>query len=169
MFPQKGQQSAKGGASRGAPAGQLQPPGPGLHQALLRPQGVKAGQTMDPMEAMMGGMGDLSQFAPPPPAPAAPLGPDGLPVGGAPASTDPGMDPAMGGSSLFQALNMGLDPFASPPDGHGDLDPPPSLNTLLAMLALQNSGVAGMNPSGVMPDPTRPGEAQGLQQFSAIQ
>lgn len=183
MFPpsdDKSKPKPKPASGKGDPkqGGGSPPPGPGLHQALQRPQGPKPGQGMDPHEAMMGGMGDLSQFAPPPPE--APLGPGGLPVGGNLPSSDPGMDPTMGGSSLFQALNAGLpgqgggDPFASPPMGHGVLDPPPDINTLLGMMALMKSGVGGgpqqgLNPSGVMPQPTNPGQTMGLNPFQVTQ
>jgi hypothetical protein len=133
------------------------------------------------MEAMMFGMGDLSQFAPP--APQAPMGPGGLPIGGNLPSSDPAMDPAMDGSSLFRALNMQLDPMASPPEGHGVLDPPPDLNSLLAILAFQHAGVQPMdaspmpmpgmpgrlNSSGVFNEPTHPGESVGLNPFNVLQ
>lgn len=178
MFPGQSQPKDKGKPKS-------KPQGPGAQQDMhnpppMRPSGPKPGQGMDPMEAMLGGMGDMGQFAPP--APGAPMGPGGMPVGGGMPSSDPGMDPQMGGSSLFQALNMGLeggggDPFASPPMGHGQLDPPPDdINTLLGMLALMQSGAGGMggpqqglNPSGVMPAPTSPGQTMGLNPFQVTQ
>ena len=179
MFPNQSDDGGKpkSGASKSGPPrtkGGPPHPGPGLHQAIMRPSGPKPGQGMDPHEAMLGGMGDMSMFAPPPPE--APMGPGGLPIGGNLPSSDPGMDPAMGGSSLFQALNMGLqggggDPFASPPQGHGQLDPHPDLNTLIGMMALMQSGLGGqgLNPSGVMPQPTNPGQTMGLNPFQVIQ
>lgn len=167
MFPPKKDGGSKDKAKpKGKPEAQGQAPPHPAHQAA--PQfGPKPGQGMDPMEAMMGGMGDLSQFAPPPPPPGAPLGPDGMPIGGGPGEGFPGFDPSMDGSSLFQALHASLDPYAAGPLGHGELDPPPDLDSLLAMLAFRQSGVAP-GGSGVMPQPTTPGLAEGLQHFSVI-
>ncbi len=155
--------------------------GPGVQEGLMRPpapMGPKHGQGLDPREAMMNGMGDMQQFGPPPPPPApmAPMSPDGLPVGGGPMGADPAMDPNMGGSSLFQALNLAMSPdeqgadgsYGSGPMGHGQLDPPPDLESLLAILAMMKAGEPAMGAggqSGVQPDPTSPGMAQGLAPF----
>ncbi len=188
MFPNQGGGGGGGGDRKGKPPAKQ---GPGGQQQLHHPpvpMGPKPGQGMNPMEAMMFGMGDMSQFAPP--APQAPMGPGGLPVGGNLASSDPGMDPAMQGSSLFKALNIalsggGADPYGSPPAGHGMLDPPPGsqpgLEQLLALLALSQGGLNPMDAgplgmgmgapgaSGVMNEPTHPGETIGLNPFGVIQ
>ncbi len=173
--------SKKGGPPDGGPPKDAL--GPGVQEGLMRPpapMGPKHGQGLDPREAMMNGMGDISQFSPPPPpAPMAPMGGEGLPIGGGMPGDDPAMDPSMGGSSLFQALNLamqqgggqgggmggGMDPYASPPMGHGQIDPEPSLEDLLSLLAMMRAGGQAMGQegqSGVMPEPTNPGLAQGL-------
>jgi hypothetical protein len=185
----KGKPPAKGGKPGGPP-----PPGPGGQQNLHSPPiGVpKAGQGIDPMQAMMGGMGDMSQFGPPPPpSPGAPLGPNGLPIGGGLPSSDPGMDPNMDGSGLFQAMNMQLDPMGGglgdDPNGGGQM----GLEQLLQMLAMSQAGTnpadaqGGQGPlgamlgmgggmgrppaSGIMNDPTNPGQTVGLNPFNVIQ
>jgi hypothetical protein len=175
----------------GGPPGQGGPPPGAQHNLHHPPVGVpKAGQGLNPMSAMMGGIGPdiMSQMGPPPPpSPGAPMGPNGLPVGGNLSSSDPMMDPAMNGSSLFQGLNMQLDPMA----GGAGLDDPmgggsqPGAEQLLQLLALLQAGVgpggmAGgggpmggglgrLNPSGVMNDPTHPGETMGLNPFGVTQ
>ena len=66
----KGKPPAKGD-------GKAPPPGAGAQQNLHHPPvGVpKAGEGLDPMQAMTQGMGDLSQLGPPPPpSPGAPIG-----------------------------------------------------------------------------------------------
>lgn len=142
------------------------------------PQGQgmpKPGQGMDPMQAMMQGMGDLGAFGPPP-APEGPIGPGGLPIGGNLPSSDPMMDPSMDGSGLFQALNMQLDPYSAGPLGHPVLDDPNmnKLQGLLQLLALNQSGVAGLgmgapSASGIVREPTHPGETIGLSLPNVIQ
>lgn len=177
MFPDQEKKSKPEGGSKDSKGGKPKPKqGPGAQQelhnpAMARHMGPKPGQGMDPHEAMMNGIPDLSMFGPPPPAPGAPMGPGGLPVGGNLPISDPGFDPSMQGSSLFKALNMGLDPYASGPEGHGTLDPMPNLNSLLALLALSQAGqgMGALNPSGVMNEPTSPGHTTGLNPFGVIQ
>jgi hypothetical protein len=171
--PEKDKKSDKNPAADKKPGSEA--PKPGVHEQLMRP-GVKPGQGMDPMMAMMMGMGDMSHLGPP--APGAPMGPEGLPVGGGLPSSDPAMDPAMDGSSLFQALTASLDPYASPPEGHGELegmgtgDPGMGLDQLLAMLALSKAGVGGqgmgINPSGQPNEPTYQGHMMGVQNPNLI-
>lgn len=178
-FPPKKDEAGKKPAPKGGPPPHESDPaqkGAGLHEALMRPS-IKAGQGMDPTAAMMGGMGDISHLAPPaPPAPAAPMGEGGLPIGGNLPSSDPMMSPEMEGSGLFQALNQGLDPYASPPGGHGVLDPMGGqgmgLDQLLQLLAMSRAGLGGgagagqmnaMNPSGQMNDMANPGQMIGMQ------
>lgn len=187
MFPPK--QAGPGGPPGMPPPGMPPMPGgppppgagpPSLGAALgrpTRPIGPKPGQGMDPHEAMMGGLPDMSQFAPP--APEAPLGPDGLPIGGGPMEGDPNFDPSMDGSSLFQALQMGLGGGQGGPPGMGDPGmggmPPgggqPDLESLLQLLALQQAGLGGgpPPPSGAMSDPTNPGQMIGMQNQQLIQ
>lgn len=182
----KGKPPAKGG---GPP-----PPGQGAQQNLHHPPAglPKAGQGINPMQAMTQGMGDLSALGPPPPpSPGAPMGPNGMPVGGQLPSSDPMVDPSMDGSGLFQALNMQLDPMGGqslqdPSQG----DPQMGLEQLLEMLAMSQAGampgqgppggmgslggaLGGMggrlNPSGIMNDPTMPGQTMGLNPFNVIQ
>ena len=200
MFPPKKEEGGKpkpdakkkpGVSGKGGPS---QPPGPGAQQNLHSPPPgtPKPGEGIDPMQAMMQGMGDMSAMGPPPPpAPGAPMGENGMPVGGNLPSSDPMMDPSMDGSSLFQGLNMQLDPAM----GGGEQGADPELEQLLQLLALSQAGVSeqgampgpmgammpGMpprpmggpmgrlNPSGVMNEPTHPGESIGLRNFDLTQ
>jgi hypothetical protein len=92
------------------------------------------------------------------------MGPEGLPVGGSPASADPSFSPDMDGSALLKALNLS-DPYAAGPEGHGELmgvgqgDPNLGLEQMLQLLAL---GQAGAGSSGVDPDRGMPGQMMGF-------
>jgi hypothetical protein len=124
--------------------------------------GVKPGQGMDPMQAMLNGLGpdpSMTQGAPQDQGP--PMGPDGFPVGGSmPPPCDDGSCGDMGGSDLLKALagNMGGDPYGQPPgapdqmfQGIGTGDPNMGVNQLLSMLALGQMGVGGPGSSGADP------------------
>jgi hypothetical protein len=127
----------------------------------------KPGQGMDPMMAMLNGMPMMQPMGPPPAPPGPPgpvMGPDGLPVGGSPASADPSFAPDMDGSALLKALNL-ADPYSAGPTGHGELaglgggDPNLGLEQMLQLLAL---GQMGVGSSGVTPDRGMPGQMMGF-------
>lgn len=150
------------------------PPGPppggddqGIDPALLAmgagqspmPAGMpKAGQTMDPMQAMLGGLGGGMGMPPPPPAPGPPMGPGGLPVGGTQPSVDPWFNPEMSGSSLLQGLSRSIgDPYSAGPEGHADLDnigpqdPNMGLEQLIQLISMVQSGAGPEAGGGIVP------------------
>ncbi len=156
----------------GGPPGMGGAPGMGAMPPMMPPPGMpRAGQTMDPMMAMLNGM---PQFPPPPPpAPGPPMGPGGLPVGGSMPDLDPNFSPEMGDSQLLKALSQSVGGYDAGPLGHADLaglgpeDPNMGIEQLMQMIALGNAGVGGAEGgvppggSGVNYDRGNPGFAVG--------
>jgi hypothetical protein len=122
---------------------------------------LKAGQGMDPKQAMSNAIGhDPIGYGPP--VPQGPLlAPGGLPVGGSLPQPDGDMDEGMDGSGLLQALSQalqgGLSQAGMPPgpydvnpfqpgqgfQGAGTGDPNMGFDQILQLLALGQMGVGG--------------------------